>query len=103
MEVFSALLCSVEKARAELVETIRRKQVAAEQRAERLIDELEVEIAALQRRRRELEQLVHTEDHLHAVQVRHLLTPRQSVEFIMGFAASQTPEQKQKSESSIKT
>lgn len=71
-EVFSTLFRSVEKARAELVETIRRKQVAAEQRAERLVDELELEIAELQRRRRELEQLFHTEDHLRVVQVRHL-------------------------------
>ncbi|XP_013874682.1 E3 ubiquitin-protein ligase TRIM39 [Austrofundulus limnaeus] len=67
-EVFSALLRSIERVRAELVGMIRRKQAAAEQRAERLIEELELEIAELQRRRCELQQLGHTEDHLHVVQ-----------------------------------
>uniref|UniRef100_A0A3Q3F367 E3 ubiquitin-protein ligase TRIM39-like n=1 Tax=Kryptolebias marmoratus TaxID=37003 RepID=A0A3Q3F367_KRYMA len=37
---------------------------------ERLIEDLELEITELQRRRSELEQLFHTEDHLHVVQVR---------------------------------
>uniref|UniRef100_A0A3P8TU27 Uncharacterized protein n=1 Tax=Amphiprion percula TaxID=161767 RepID=A0A3P8TU27_AMPPE len=70
VEVFSVLFRMMERSQAELVETIRRKQAAAEQRAERLIRELELEISALQRRRNEMEQLLHTEDHLHVVQVR---------------------------------
>ncbi|XP_041840964.1 E3 ubiquitin-protein ligase TRIM39 isoform X2 [Melanotaenia boesemani] len=68
MEVFSALFCTMEKSRADLVEMIQRKQAAAEERAERIITELEMEITELQRRRREMEQLFHTEDHLHVVQ-----------------------------------
>uniref|UniRef100_A0A3P8TQB9 Uncharacterized protein n=1 Tax=Amphiprion percula TaxID=161767 RepID=A0A3P8TQB9_AMPPE len=68
VEVFSVLFRMMERSQAELVETIRRKQAAAEQRAERLIRELELEISALQRRRNEMEQLLHTEDHLHVVQ-----------------------------------
>uniref|UniRef100_A0A3B5BFR5 E3 ubiquitin-protein ligase TRIM39-like n=1 Tax=Stegastes partitus TaxID=144197 RepID=A0A3B5BFR5_9TELE len=68
VEVFSALFRTLERSQAELVETIRRKQTAAEQRAERLISELELEVTELQRRRSEMEQLLHTEDHLHVVQ-----------------------------------
>uniref|UniRef100_A0A3P8TYT2 Uncharacterized protein n=1 Tax=Amphiprion percula TaxID=161767 RepID=A0A3P8TYT2_AMPPE len=76
VEVFSVLFRMMERSQAELVETIRRKQAAAEQRAERLIRELELEISALQRRRNEMEQLLHTEDHLHVVQVRRRTVSR---------------------------
>ncbi|XP_041821416.1 E3 ubiquitin-protein ligase TRIM39 isoform X2 [Chelmon rostratus] len=68
MEVFSTLLRFMERSRAELVEVIQRKQAAAEQRAERLITELELEVTELERRRSEMEQLSHTEDHLHLLQ-----------------------------------
>ncbi|KAF7657121.1 hypothetical protein LDENG_00032030 [Lucifuga dentata] len=67
-EVFSALFLSVKKSQAELIERIRRQQKAAEQRAERLIAELQHEITELERRRMEMEQLSHTEDHLHLLQ-----------------------------------
>lgn len=72
MAVLSALLRSVERRQAELVEAIQRKQAAAEQRAERLITELELEITELERKRSEMEQLSHTEDHLHLLQVRNI-------------------------------
>ncbi|XP_044040640.1 E3 ubiquitin-protein ligase TRIM39 [Siniperca chuatsi] len=68
MEVFSALFRSMERSQAELVEMIQRKQAAAEQRAEILITELELEIIELERKRSEMEQLSHTEDHLHLLQ-----------------------------------
>lgn len=74
MEVFSTLLGSLERCQAELAEVIQRKQAAAEQRAERLITELELEITDLERKRSEMEQLSHTEDHLHLLQVRSRLT-----------------------------
>uniref|UniRef100_A0A3P9PHE4 E3 ubiquitin-protein ligase TRIM39-like n=1 Tax=Poecilia reticulata TaxID=8081 RepID=A0A3P9PHE4_POERE len=67
-QVFSALSRSIERSRAELVELIQRKQEAAEMRAKRLIAGLETEISELQRRRKELEQLLHHEDHLHVLQ-----------------------------------
>lgn len=51
------------------METIQRKQVEAEQRAERIIAELELEITELERKRSEIEQLFHTDDHLHLLQV----------------------------------
>uniref|UniRef100_A0A3B5L885 Uncharacterized protein n=1 Tax=Xiphophorus couchianus TaxID=32473 RepID=A0A3B5L885_9TELE len=66
-QVFSALIRSIERSRAELVEVIQKKQAAAEMRARRLIAGLETEISELQRRKRELEQLFHHEDHLHVL------------------------------------
>ncbi|XP_029610264.1 zinc finger protein RFP-like isoform X1 [Salmo trutta] len=66
--VFSELVCSIERSQAELIEVIEEKQKAAERRAEGLINELEREIIELQRRSTELEQLSHTEDHLHFLQ-----------------------------------
>lgn len=45
------------------------KQKAAEKQAEELIEELEQEITELKRRDIELVQLLHTEDHLHLLQV----------------------------------
>lgn len=72
VQVLSVLIRTVERSQAELVEAIQRRQAAAEQRAERLITELELEIIELQRRRNEMEQLFHTDDHLHLLQVRNL-------------------------------
>lgn len=74
IEVFSSLLRSMERNQSELVEMIQRKQAAAEQRAQRLITELELEITELERKRREMEQLSLTDDHLHLLQVRSRLT-----------------------------
>jgi len=70
MEVYSTLLRSLERRQAELLETLQRKQAAAEQRAERLLTELQLEITQLERKRSEVEQLSHSEDHLHILQVR---------------------------------
>ncbi|KAM4537477.1 E3 ubiquitin-protein ligase TRIM39-like [Odontesthes bonariensis] len=68
VEVFSALCRTMERSQVELVEMIQRKQAAAEQRAERFVAELEQEITELQKKSSEMEQLFHTEDHLHVVQ-----------------------------------
>lgn len=70
LEVFAALMRSMEKIETELVQLIQRKQAAAEQRAEQLIAELELEISELEMKRCEMEQLSDTEDHLHLLQVR---------------------------------
>ncbi|XP_030631991.1 E3 ubiquitin-protein ligase TRIM39-like [Chanos chanos] len=69
MEVFSALIGCIERSRAELIELMEEKQKAAERQAEGLIKELEQEITELKRRDTELEQLSHSEDHLHLLQV----------------------------------
>ncbi|XP_045067794.1 E3 ubiquitin-protein ligase TRIM39-like isoform X2 [Coregonus clupeaformis] len=68
VDVFTALIQSIESSQAELIEVIEEKKKATESRAERLIKELEQEITELQRKSTELEQLSHTEDHLHLIQ-----------------------------------
>nr|XP_046153204.1 E3 ubiquitin-protein ligase TRIM39-like [Oncorhynchus gorbuscha] len=68
VQVFTALVRSVERSQTELIEVIEEKQKAAERQAEGLIKDLEQEITELQRRSTELEQLSHTEDHLHLLQ-----------------------------------
>ncbi|KAL6490943.1 hypothetical protein MHYP_G00012880 [Metynnis hypsauchen] len=68
VEVFTALMRSIERSQAELVKTMEEKQKAAERQTEDLIKELEQEITELKRRDTEVEQLSHTEDHLHLLQ-----------------------------------
>ncbi|XP_060797599.1 E3 ubiquitin-protein ligase TRIM39-like [Neoarius graeffei] len=69
VEVFTALIRSIERSQAELLEVMEEKQRAAERQAEGLIKELEQEITVLKRRDTELEQLSHTEEHLHLLQI----------------------------------
>ncbi|XP_017541790.1 E3 ubiquitin-protein ligase TRIM39-like [Pygocentrus nattereri] len=69
VEIFRALLRCIERSQAELLEVMEEKQKAAERQAEEFIKELEQEITELKRRDTELEQLSHTEDHLHLLQV----------------------------------
>ncbi|KAI4895147.1 hypothetical protein NFI96_002853, partial [Prochilodus magdalenae] len=69
VEVFRALVRCIERSQAELLELMEEKQETAERQAEELIKELEQEITELKRRDTELEQLSHTEDHLHLLQV----------------------------------
>ncbi|XP_027034168.2 E3 ubiquitin-protein ligase TRIM39-like [Tachysurus fulvidraco] len=68
-EVFTALIRSIERSQAELLEVMEEKQKAAERQAEGLIKELKQEISVLKRRDTELEQLSHTEEHLHLLQI----------------------------------
>ncbi|XP_036416390.1 E3 ubiquitin-protein ligase TRIM39-like [Colossoma macropomum] len=69
VEVLTALMRSIERSQAELLKVMEEKQKAAERQAEDLIKELEQEITELKRRDTELEQLSHTEDHLHLLQI----------------------------------
>ncbi|XP_030632556.1 E3 ubiquitin-protein ligase TRIM39-like [Chanos chanos] len=69
VEVFRSLIGCIERSQAELIELMEEKQKAAERQAEGLIKELEQEITELKRRDTELEQLSHSEDHLHLLQV----------------------------------
>ncbi|KAL6490639.1 hypothetical protein MHYP_G00009840 [Metynnis hypsauchen] len=54
---------------AELLEMMEKRQKATEIQAEGLIKELEKEITELKGRQTELEQLLHTEDHLHLLHI----------------------------------
>ncbi|XP_049339011.1 E3 ubiquitin-protein ligase TRIM39 [Astyanax mexicanus] len=69
VKVFTALIRSIERSQAELLEVMEEKQKAVERRAEEFIKDLEQEITELKRRDTELEQLSHTEDHLHLLQI----------------------------------
>ncbi|KAJ8355163.1 hypothetical protein AAFF_G00089620, partial [Aldrovandia affinis] len=66
--IFTELIRSFERRRSDVKELIRDQGKAAVSRAERLIEQLEQEIAELRRRDAELEQLSHTEDHIHFLQ-----------------------------------
>ncbi|KAG9329416.1 hypothetical protein JZ751_005328 [Albula glossodonta] len=66
--IFTELICSIERRRSEVKELIRDQEKAAVSRAEGLLERLEQEIAELRRRDAELEQLSHTEDHIHFLQ-----------------------------------
>ncbi|KAM9500099.1 E3 ubiquitin-protein ligase TRIM39-like [Clarias gariepinus] len=69
VEIFSALMRCIERSQAELLKVMEEKQKAAERQAEEFIKDLEQEITELKRRNTELEQLSHTEDHLHLLQI----------------------------------
>ncbi|KAM9530735.1 E3 ubiquitin-protein ligase TRIM39-like [Salvelinus alpinus] len=68
LQVFTALVRSIKKSQAELIEVIEEKQKAVERQAEGFIKDLEQEITELKRRSTDLKQLSHTEDHLQLLQ-----------------------------------
>ncbi|XP_031426026.2 uncharacterized protein LOC105898473 [Clupea harengus] len=63
--IFTEMIRSIERRRSEVKELIRAQEKAEVSRAEGLLKRLEQEIAELKRRDAELEQLSHTEDHIH--------------------------------------
>ncbi|XP_030635173.1 E3 ubiquitin-protein ligase TRIM39-like [Chanos chanos] len=69
IKVFSALMRSIERVQTELLQVMGEKQKAVEKEAEGVIKELQQEIIELKRRDTELEQLSHTEDLLHLLQI----------------------------------
>ncbi|XP_078022661.1 E3 ubiquitin-protein ligase TRIM21-like [Epinephelus lanceolatus] len=77
VQVFTALKESVERGLNELIDTIKEKQKRTQKQAEGFIKELEQEISELKKRSTEVEQLSHSEDHLHLIQsVQSLKAPR---------------------------
>ncbi|XP_061100438.1 tripartite motif-containing protein 16-like isoform X4 [Conger conger] len=66
--IFTELISSIERRLSEVKELIRDQEKAEVSRAEGLLERLEQEIAELRRREAELEQLSHTEDHIHFLQ-----------------------------------
>ncbi|XP_042613529.1 E3 ubiquitin-protein ligase TRIM39-like isoform X1 [Cyprinus carpio] len=77
VELFTDLIRSIERCQTELLEMMEEQQKAAEKQEEELIEELQQEITELKMRNTELEQLSHTEDHLHLLQVySSLCSPR---------------------------
>ncbi|XP_035271012.1 tripartite motif-containing protein 16-like isoform X5 [Anguilla anguilla] len=66
--ICTELICSIERRCSEVKELIRDQKKAEVNRAEGFLEQLEQEIAELRRRDAELEQLSHTEDHIHFLQ-----------------------------------
>lgn len=71
--LFASLIHSVEERQAEAKAEIIARQKSAEKRSEELIEELQKEVSELQKRDTELEELMHSEDHLHLLQVQSSL------------------------------
>ncbi|XP_045068688.1 tripartite motif-containing protein 16-like [Coregonus clupeaformis] len=67
-KIFTELIRSIERRRSEVKELIRAQEKAQVSQAEGLLEQLEQEIAELRKRSTELEQLSHTEDHIHFLQ-----------------------------------
>uniref|UniRef100_A0A672KEV0 E3 ubiquitin-protein ligase TRIM39-like n=1 Tax=Sinocyclocheilus grahami TaxID=75366 RepID=A0A672KEV0_SINGR len=69
VELFTDLIRSIERCQSELLLMMEEQQKAAEKQAEDLIKELQQEITDLKKRNTELEQISHTDDHLHVIQI----------------------------------
>ncbi|XP_071260604.1 tripartite motif-containing protein 16-like isoform X2 [Salvelinus alpinus] len=67
-QIFTQLIRSIERRSSEVKELIRAQEKAQVSQAERLLEQLKQEIAELRKRSTELEQLSHTEDHIHFLQ-----------------------------------
>ncbi len=65
VELFTDLIRSIKRCQSKLLKKMEEQQKAAEKQAEDLIKELQQEITDLKKRNTELEQLSHTDDHLH--------------------------------------
>uniref|UniRef100_A0A9J8B2D2 E3 ubiquitin-protein ligase TRIM39-like n=1 Tax=Cyprinus carpio carpio TaxID=630221 RepID=A0A9J8B2D2_CYPCA len=76
VDLFTALIRSIERCQSELLKMMEEQQKAAEKQAEDLIKELQQEITDLKKRNTELEQISHTDDHLHLLQMYSSLCSR---------------------------
>ncbi|KAF3698842.1 E3 ubiquitin-protein ligase TRIM21 [Channa argus] len=68
VRIFTIVIQTAEKGLNELIEKIEERQKLAEEQADGLIQELEQEISALTKRVSDMQQLLHTEDHLDFLQ-----------------------------------
>ncbi|CAK6970713.1 E3 ubiquitin-protein ligase TRIM7-like [Scomber scombrus] len=79
LEVFTALVASLQRRQTELIDLIQEKHKVAEKMAKDHMAKLDQEVTELKRRRSEMEQLLQTEDHLHLLQTwassQHLHNP----------------------------
>ncbi|KAM9531076.1 tripartite motif-containing protein 16-like isoform 1-T1 [Salvelinus alpinus] len=67
-QIFTELIRCIERRSSEVKELIRAQEKAQVSQAEGLLEQLKQEIAELRKRSTELEQLSHTEDHIHFLQ-----------------------------------
>ncbi|XP_067228362.1 E3 ubiquitin-protein ligase TRIM39-like [Chanodichthys erythropterus] len=76
VEIFTDLIRSIERCQSEQLKMMEEQQKEAEKQAEDLIKELHQEITELKKRNTELEQISHTDDHLHLIQMNSFLSSR---------------------------
>ncbi|XP_053485795.1 E3 ubiquitin-protein ligase TRIM39-like [Ictalurus furcatus] len=69
MKMFSALMRCIERSQADLLKVMEEKQKTTERQAEQFIRELEEEVLELKKKNNEMEQLLHTQDHLKFLQI----------------------------------
>eukprot|EP00063_Salmo_salar_P067701 XP_014042536.1 PREDICTED: tripartite motif-containing protein 16-like [Salmo salar] len=67
-QIFTELIRSIERRSSEVKKLIRAKEKAQVSQAEGVLEQLKQEISELRKRSTELEQLKHTEDHIHFLQ-----------------------------------
>ncbi|XP_016307176.1 tripartite motif-containing protein 16 [Sinocyclocheilus anshuiensis] len=79
--IFTQLTRSIERSRSQVIQLIRAQEEAAVSRAEGLLLQLEKEIDDLMSRNAELEQLLHTDDHVHFLQMfQYIAAPPESTD-----------------------
>ncbi|XP_041956159.1 tripartite motif-containing protein 16-like [Alosa sapidissima] len=101
--IFTEMIRSIERRRSAVTQLIRAQEKAEVSRAEGLLKQLEQEIAELKRRDAELEQLSHTEDHIHFLKnVVSVTGPCRTVSTSMTFSESFSFEAVKKSVSAVK-
>ncbi|XP_018940161.1 tripartite motif-containing protein 16 [Cyprinus carpio] len=79
--IFTQLIRTIERSRSQVIQLIRAQEEAAVSRAERLLLRLQQEIDDLMSRNAELEQLLHTDDHIHVLQMfQYIAAPPESTD-----------------------
>uniref|UniRef100_A0A673HN70 Uncharacterized protein n=1 Tax=Sinocyclocheilus rhinocerous TaxID=307959 RepID=A0A673HN70_9TELE len=81
--IFTELIRSTERSRSEVTQMIRDREKAEVSRAEGLLEQLKQEIDDLRRRDAELKQFLHTDDHIHFLQVTDLVLSHLFIIYLM--------------------
>ncbi|XP_064871597.1 tripartite motif-containing protein 16-like isoform X3 [Oncorhynchus nerka] len=103
-QIFTELIRSIERRSSEVKELIRAQEEAQVSQAEGLLEQLKQEIAELRKRSTELEQLSHTEDHIHFLQSYQSLSlsPEVSVSLQYQYVSKTVSELREKLEDFLK-
>ncbi|XP_076125739.1 tripartite motif-containing protein 16-like isoform X1 [Alosa pseudoharengus] len=88
--IFTEMIRSIERRRSEVTELIRAQEKAEVSWSEGLLKQLEQEIAELKRRDAELEQLSHTEDHIHFLKNFQSVSPQPQSKDLSSTSVSQS-------------
>ncbi|XP_076126643.1 tripartite motif-containing protein 16-like isoform X2 [Alosa pseudoharengus] len=88
--MFTEMIRSIERRRSEVTELIRAQEKAEVSWSEGLLKQLEQEIAELKRRDAELEQLSHTDDHIHFLKNFQSVSPQPQSKDLSSTSVSQS-------------